>query len=54
MQTLSRRKGSVSLPATHEQLRVMIVDELLNNCALYNLKMDRETKKHIQLMKSPG
>ena len=45
---------NIKLPDNELTLRELLVDELLKNPSKYNLKLNRDSKKQLQLMRYPG
>lgn len=51
---LSRLKTCDNLPGTEMELREKLVDDLLMNSQLYNLKLDKKSRKELRLMRCRG
>ena len=52
LRTLSRK--NCKLPNTTIELREQIVDEMLNNSSRYNIKLDRDSRRDLKLMRHSG
>ena len=54
LRTLSNVIDKKNLPSNHDDLRIILVDDLLNNSTKYNLNLDRHSRKMFKLMKCHG
>ena len=52
--SLCHVNGDRTLPTSDLELRVQLVDELLTNADKYNMKLDRNSRKELRVMRCPG
>jgi hypothetical protein len=52
--SLSELTDHREVPGTEHELRTLLVDDLINHAAKYNLQLDRDSRKQLRLMRCPG